>query len=250
MSILNQINLIMFTTTVGHCGFKDIYKYTLNHTKKFLDFSQFGGKLAALKVHNNDEDTFIDMCNDFRGFNIIKEYGRVKIEENPHKTEADYAPYMVNSYSVSVSNAFSFLPIDTEYCLWLEGDRVMYFKDNDYEHYLKEGIELLKNNPDIFAVYINGPEHNFTSPGLFEETSYSYRPHLLRSNQMYNVAQCFKANYEKIKYIHPELIYEQIIKSLYQNAKFAYFDPKQAWHVHLGESIFLEKKEKLGLTLD
>ena len=48
--------------------------------------------------------------------------------------------------------------------------------------------------------------------------------------------------------MHPELAYETIIKNLYPNSKFIEFNENMVWHEHLGQSDFLQLKERLKLN--
>ena len=93
--VFNNINLVMFSTTVGHHGYKDIYKYTLNQLNKLIGFDNFANKLAAIKVHNNDEQEFSKIISDYNGFNILKEIGSKKLVDNPHQSVESYTPYMI-----------------------------------------------------------------------------------------------------------------------------------------------------------
>lgn len=244
---LNEISLVMFSTTAGHCGFKDIYKYALKHTNDNYGHKNFGGLYAAIKVHNNDEDQFIEMAKDYKGFNILKEMGKNNIANNPQSDQALYANYMVGTYSRSVANMFSWFQIETEFCLWQEDDCIL-ISDENFNNYIEGAKRILRENKNVFAVHTDSKQF-IKGDDLFEVHRHSFRPQIFRTKDMCAVAEVFKQNYEQIKYAHPEMIYEQIIKMLNPGCSFIRFNPKYLAQEHMGESIWPQLKEEYKLTL-
>jgi hypothetical protein len=154
---------------------------------------------------------------------------------------------MIGNYSVSIANAFTLFPLKGKYTLWVEDDCLIY-SNGDINEYYKKGIEFLELNPDVFSIHLNGKGYQSKSNDLFLNGKYAFRPHLFRTEQMFNVANCFKMNYSKVVNMHPELAYETIIKNLYPNSKFIEFNENMVWHEHLGQSDFLQLKERLKLN--
>jgi hypothetical protein len=245
MSILNNINLVMFSTTVGHHNQKDTYKLTLRHTDNLLGLNNFASKTVAIKVHNNDNDSFIEMCQYYKDFNILKEMGQ-NVGVNPHKTVESYTPYMVANYCVSIANIYSLLPLKAKYTFWLEDDCILY-ADDEIEKYFEKTINLFEEDKNVFSAHLVGPldkrELEGTNPG-----KYSFRPHLSRTIDMYNVANFFKHNINQLINVHPEMAYEMIIKHLYPNSKFMEWNPKNFWHEHIGGPDNFEIIKRLNLT--
>lgn len=239
----------MFSTTLGHFGNSDIYKYTLKSLDKSIGLKKFRNKSISLKVHNNQEDLFLNMAKDYAEFFMLKEYGKDKLSSNPHESQDSYAPYLINNYNVSISNTFSLLPINTKYTLWIEDDCPLFSNPNKISEYLKLGMEFLDKNNNVFSLHINGPEFPLNSNELFGLGQYGFRPHMFRTEEMFNVAQCFKYNYKNIKNIHPEMTYENIIKHLYPDSTFIQFNAKYLWHIHLGVKNFEEVIETHGLSI-
>lgn len=246
MNPLNEISLVVFGTTIGHQGFKDIYKYTLRHLNDNLGFSNFGGHYAALKVHNGDEDQFIEMAKYFKGFNLIKEIGYMGLSANPQGNQEEYAKYMTGSYSRSIANMFSWFYFNTKYVLWLEDDCLIMSDGKALEH-IQKAKEYLDANPDVFSIHMDAIEFPLENDDLFGPTKYAFRPHLVRTERMIDVANCFKFNYLKIKDVHPELVYEMTIKHLYPNASFVKWNSKYLSQLHLGQSDFHAIANKYNL---
>lgn len=236
---LNDISLIVFSTTLGHCGFRDIYKYTLRHLEDNYGLANFGGHYAALKVHNGDEEQFTEMTRYFKGFNIIKELGYIGLNPNPQSSQENYAKYMIGSYSRSVANMFSWFRIETKYCLWVEDDCLI-MSDGKALEYIQKAKEYLDAHPDVFSIHMDGIEFPLPNDDLFGPTKYAFRPHLFRTEKMVEVANCFKFNYEALRNVHPELVYETIIRQLYPNISFVKWNPKYLSQLHLGQSDFHE----------
>lgn len=237
----------MFSTTIGHHGFKNLHKYTLKQLSRVIGLDNFANKLAAIKVHNNQENEFLNIAKDYIGFSIIKEIGNSNLIENPHQSVDSYTPYMIGNYCSSISNTFTLFPLKGKYTLWVEDDCLIY-SNGDINKYYEQAIEYLDRNPDIFSIHLNGGGCQDDSQNLFTNGKYAFRPHIFRTEQMFNVANFFKFNYNQLVNVHPELAYETIIKHLYPKAQFLEFNEKMVWHEHIGQSDFLEIKERLQLN--
>ena len=248
--VFNDISLVVFGTTVGHHGFKDIYKYTLTHLDKNYGLVNFGGRYAAIKVHNNDEDFFCEMVKSFKTFNILKEIGSDNLASNPQANEIEYQKYMTNSYSRSIANMFSWFQFETKYVLWLEDDCLIMTNSGDYKEYFQKAKEYLDANLDVFSVHMDGSNFVLPNDDLFGPTRYAFRPHLFRTDRMIEVANVFKSNYHMAKNLHPELVYETTIKYIWPNVRFVKWNPKYMFQEHLGQSDFPQIKEKFNLQIN
>ena len=244
--VFNDISLVVFGTTVGHHGFKDIYKYTLTHLDKNYGLGNFGGRYAAIKVHNNDENTFCEMVKYFKTFNIVKEIGSGNLANNPQANEFEYQRYMTNSYARSIANMFSWFQFETKYILWVEDDCLI-MSDGKYEEYFQKAKEYLDANPDVFSVHMDGSAFPLENDELFGPTKYAFRPHLIRTNEMVEVANTFKNSYNMVRNMHPEMVYELAVNFTYPNRRFVKWNPKFIFQEHLGQSDFPQLKEKFKL---
>jgi len=247
--VFNDISLVMFSTTVGHHGFKDIYKYTLNHLDKNYGLVNFGGRYAAIKVHNNDEDLFCEMVKYFKTFNILKEIGSGNLADNPQANQTEYQRYMTNSYARSIANMFSWFQFETKYILWVEDDCLI-MSDGKYEEYFQKAKEYLDANPDVFSIHMDGSDFPLPNDDLFGPTKYAFRPHLMRTERMIQVANCFKGSYNIVRNMHPEMVYELAVGYTYPGSRFVKWNPKFIFQEHLGQSDFLQLKEKFKLEIN
>lgn len=247
MSIFNQVNLTMFSTTVGHHGFRDIHKYSIKHLDKTIGLNNFANKTAAIKVHNGDEDVFYEMAKDYAGFNILKEVGRTKLKYNPHESVNDYTPYIVGNLCVSVANVYSLMPLYGKYNLWLEDDRLIC--SDEIEKYFSKAIETLETYPHVYSVHLNGPTFAKDTKDLFLPTKYCFNCHISRTENVYKVASCFKDNIKELINMHPEQAYELIVNKLFPDSFSVEFNAKYVNSIHLGQSDFLQLKEKHKLTI-
>jgi len=247
----NNMSFVMFLTTLGRRNRQDIYKYTLNYlnNNEFIRLKDFGNKNLSIKVHNEQEEVFEKMITDFHGFNVIKEIGNNNLDANPHREDILYGQYILNNYSVSAANIFGQINLDKEFIWWNEDDCLPIW-DNNSINYMLEAQKVLRDNPNIFCISLNGVESSYhlDNDNLFGNTKYNFRPHIARTSDMKMVSQCFKDNLNKLRHGHPEGIFETIIKYLNPNAEFLQFNSKFLGHVTIGGPDFEDIINKYKLT--
>lgn len=246
MNPLKDLTLAYFVTTLGHYGFKDIYKYSLKYLNQNFGMENFGDRRAVIKVFNNEEHVFNEMLDSFNGFKVFKEYGSTGINNNPHQDQNTYAHYLLNNYLVSIINMYS-SGIETEFVLWYQDDEVLGI--NRQDDYFSHAFNLLRKNPDIFSVYFEGPEHPLENDDLFGFRNYAFAPHIARTKDYLKVVNFVKDNFKDFINVHPEMAIERVIKHLNPTARFAMFNSKYVYNKNLGGGNSLEVRKELGLFI-
>lgn len=256
---LNDISLVFFATTLQHNGYNDIYKYTLRYLQENFNLDDFGGRFAAIKVHNNQEKEFSEIVSCLNNFKILKEIGKQNLNNNPHLNQETYYHYMIDNYASSAAEIYS-QKIDTEFVMWYEDDQILYFREHNNKadpnektslEYYRQGLNLLRNNPDIFSLHHDGPETPFNNDNLFGPSNcYSFRPNIARTKDYFTIANIIKNNRQHFINIHPEMIFDKLAQYIRPNSKYIQFNSKYVWNRHIGGADFLKVKEELNLKLE
>ena len=251
-NVLKDLTLAYFVTTLGHYGFKDIYKYSLKYLNQNFGLENFGDKRAVIKVFNNEDSVFDEMSKSFDGFQIFKEYGSTGINDNPHQDENTYAHYLLNNYLVSIINMYS-SDIKTEFVLWYQDDEVLGMNRHKLElaphDYFASAFDVLRKHPDVFAVYFEGPEHPLETDHLFGYRKYAFAPHIARTKDYFKIVTFIRYNFKQFLGAHPEMACEMVVKHFNPKANFAMFNSKFIWNRNLGGGNSLEVRKELGLFI-
>jgi hypothetical protein len=241
---MNNIQLIWFQTTKGHFGNENIYKYTLDNLKKNIDLNYFDKKFLSLKVFNNDE--YQEILEDFSNFKYFiwhLEDSRIN-DESPYK---DYAYYLLNNYLADICNFYSSLTEYSEYSYLIEDDSPEIVIKNSLCDFLENGINFLKNNPNIFSInlmrvgipsekeYLNHPL-TFKNEFSNESHSYNFQNQLFRTEDMIKVVNNIKNKYYKYMNLHTELALETGIRETYPGCSNITYNPRVINSIHIGSS--------------
>jgi hypothetical protein len=238
---MDKINLIFFMTTKGHFGRNNLYKYSLKNFNSF-NLQDLFDKYLSIKVFKGDEKLGEEISKEIN-YNTFTWYNPdPKINnDSPYK---DYAYYLLTNYLADIVNLYSQENLlNNEYTFIYEDDSPIIINNNNFQYYIEEAKKKLEKNSDIFSVHFQriglfkdsieynniDIKSNFTEPH-----DYNFQNQLLRTKDMFKVAQLIKENWQKLQYIHTERAVKLGINLLNQNFKHISFNPKDAHSIHIG----------------
>lgn len=237
-----MINFIFFMTTKGHCGRKDLYKFSLKNIDS-LSCEKLFDRYLSIKVFKNDQEETEKILKDFKGYKVFPWYNPDPNinDESPYK---DYAYYLLTNYLIDIVNLYSQEELlKNKYTFIYEDDSPIIINQNNFNFYINKSIEKLEQDKDIFSVH-------FKRIGVFKEDEaylkntnsdlinlaedYNFQNQLFRTEDMFKTAQAIKNNWEKLKHIHTETAVKLGTKIINPNFKYLEFNPKYAHSIHIG----------------
>lgn len=250
---MSKLAIVLFTTTKGHYGRKDLYKFTVNNLLNRL-FEINYQLFAHIKYGDGEENQVLEMSNwlQEKGAKILLSKGDWSHHSKSHAEE--YTKDITRAFLDSRINEYQFsLFQEDDFCL-----------TGSVTKFLYEGIRILQKYPHILSVRANhGPEtpeenkivkmreddffkqgKNYTPWG----PTFTFQPTVVRTRDMMQAYRLIRDNWEKLKNNHIELTSGMALKTLSDDPlPFCFIDPKVCHSIHIGEEPFemrLLEKEK------
>lgn len=238
---MDKMNLIFFMTTKGHFGAKDLYKYSLKNFNSFNLQENFD-KYLSIKVFKGDEELAQQISKEFnyKTFSWYNPDPNIN-DESPYK---DYGYYLLTNYLADIVNVYSQEELlKNEYTFIYEDDSPIIINDHDFSFYINESKKKLEENKNIFSVHfqrigIFKDDKNYSNINIHSDFTqphdYNFQNQLLRTKDMFNVANIIKQNWNQFRNIHTERAVKLGINAFNSNFKHISFNPKNAHSIHIG----------------
>ncbi|MBP9682981.1 MAG: hypothetical protein KBD76_16390 [Bacteriovorax sp.] len=250
--MLDQLAVLLFTTTKGHFGFKNSYEFVV----KDLDQRIFPKlKLAHIK-YQKDELRYLGLIEDSlqkRGFKTLTTEGKWGHNSTSHASE-----YFKDQLKLFSSHA---LP----YSFICEDDFLCKIESSEYPTSLKKileiGMDFLEQNPKALCVRINSePDRHKNGATKINDliyrqdedrtpwgSTFTFQPTIVRTRDYLATLRIINNNLHLLDSVHCEILSGQVFKQFSDDkSPFYFFDPELVWCEHIGEK---EKLEKLnGIT--
>tara|TARA_R100000426_G_scaffold85374_1_gene65297 strand:- start:78 stop:836 length:759 start_codon:yes stop_codon:yes gene_type:complete len=247
------LNLIVFSTTMGHSG-RHTYQDCINNLNSKIDLSIFSNKLLHLKSRDGEEhitDEIKSFCS-HHNIRVIESKEDIVHHSENHLSHS--AGYFKDIYT-----AYSDLEIRKQkYSLWLEDDWL--FKTNDerwdwgetsLESAIRESIKFLDNNPDQLCVRFNGAEKFCDPEGEFNKESeniftqainyteygptFTFQPNISRTSEIFAAWKAGQNYLDRLGSYHCELMSGDLLKTLTNSdTPFSFFNPNKIYSYHIG----------------
>lgn len=242
---MDSLGIVLFTSTKGHYGRKDIYKTTVESILNQL--KGIGGINLSLNAHikwghgeDNEADEIADYLENI-GFYVMDTKGDWNHNDSSHAT----------GYTSDIIKAFSSpYVLKSQYSLWLEDDWVL---QGDVKKFVYNSISVLNCQPNKLCVRANNQEpkeytysHNRID-SIFEQKenytpwgpTFTFQPTIVRSRDVHIAYRLIRDNWEQLKNQHIELTSGIAMKTLSDDSRpFCFVDPKVCHSVHIGEFPF------------
>jgi hypothetical protein len=239
-----MINLVLFTTTKGHFGNKEIYQKTIEDLFKKINPNLFF-KYAHIKVSPNEEHIAEQMEKILLSFNFLvdKTIGAWSHDKESHAI--GYTQDIIKSFS---NNRLHSQP----YSLWLEDDWIINVKKYDLEYYINYAIKELNLNKDLLCFRFNheisevNKDVNIDKDIYFIQTdkstpygsTFTFQPNIVRTRDAWLAYKFISQYYEHIKNMHIELQSGWGFKHLTSSENhFAFFNQEYVDCTHIGGNL-------------
>lgn len=242
------ITLVIYATTKGHFGHRDIYKYTVEGLKKQIDLDVFEQKVVHIK--NSGEEGLDEMTKFFKDnkFEVVVTDGAWKHFDSTHMSE-----YLKDIIYMAQG-------ITTEYVLHLEDDWLFDPKNGEpLSYFLERAILELRTDQSILSLrfphhfddnnHLHGQECDsnlFAHRKLNRNNDlHSFNPNLMRGRDLFLTALIIKGNFDQLS-SNCEVGFTQALKSFaVSQLPFAAFLPEEIRVRHLGIEHFDQIKQIL-----
>lgn len=250
--MLDQLAILLFTTSRGHFGFKNSYEFVVKNLEQRISA---GLNLAHIKYQDDEESTLMGMeyfLNKHK-YNILRTEGKWKHNSISHAQE--YFKDQLKMFS-SHAKPYSWIQEDDFLCR-LDHDRL----ELSLEGFIEEGIFFLERNPQALCVRVNSePDKHINGATKINEwiyrqdeertkwgSTFTFQPTLVRTRDYLFALKIINQNLHLLETTHCEILSGQVFKQFSDDkSPFYFFDPELVWCEHIGEK---EKLEKLnGIT--
>ncbi len=237
-----MINLVLFTSTKGHFGNKQIYQKTIQDLFNKIDSNIFF-KYAHIKVSPNEDNIAKEMQEFLSSYKFLVDTSIGSWSHNDHQSHAI-------GYTSDIIKTFNNNKLHTQpYSLWLEDDWLFNIKLNNLEYYINYAINELTINKDLLCFRFNHEIHevnkdNNLSKDLYylqtdKSTPYgstfTFQPNITRTRDTWLAYKFINQYWEQIKNMHIELQSGWGFKHLTSNENhFAFFNPEYVDCTHIG----------------
>lgn len=241
---MNNLGIVLFTTTKGHFGRKDLYKHGVQ---------QWDGKADQYYAHikvTPGEESIADEMEKYlasKGYFVERTHGKWSHNETSHSFE----------YTKDITKAFnsSFVHGAT-YSIFLEDDWVI---KGDIDFSLQEALSCLEDEKDTLAVRWNNEDeglsglngsYNYRCTTLCRQLqdytpygpTFTFQPTLVRTRDIYQAYRLIGKHWEQMQHVHIELASGYGFKALSDSdTPFYFVHPDTACSVHIGEEPFEER---------
>ena len=245
--MLNQLAILLFTTTKGHFGYKNSYEFIVKNIRHKLSP---GGRIAHIKYEEGDSNT-LDLMKEFLekdDYTIIATEGKWSHNSNSHAQE-----YYKDQLRLFSSHA-------KPYSLLQEDDFLIKTKNGNTEDIILSGLNFLEQNPQALCVRINSEpirttkgatrisEHIFRQDEDFTPygSTFTFQPTIVRTRDYYQALRIINNNLHLLETTHCELLSGYVFKQFSTDSSpFYFFDPDLIWCEHIGEKDKLESLNKI-----
>lgn len=237
-----MINLILFTSTKGHFGNKQIYQKTLEDLFSKIDPNLFF-KFAHIKVSPNEEKIAEEMQTFLSSLNFLVDKTIGNWSHSDHQSHAI-------GYTQDIIKIFNDDRLHkNQYSLWLEDDWIFNIKEKNLEYYISYAIDELINNKNLLCFRFNHEIHDVieenninkdiyyiqTNKSTQYGSTFTFQPNITRTRDTWLAYKFIAQNWKSISQAHIELQSGWGFKHLTLSENhFAFFNPKYINCTHIG----------------
>lgn len=238
--------LITFFSTLGHGGFRESYKATVEDLAQNIDLDLFPVKLANIKYPTGEREIALKMEEwlEDKGIRCILNEGNwADNDVSKHKE------YLSDVIKLLHDNELNTLP----FTFWVEGDVILRIREGKLVDYLQKSAQILVNNKNILRIgisdrldefeRINGvkEKHGLDRQAIRVEGEdnfylhndlFNFRVSICRQRDLFQASRILLHNFEKLSY-HCEMGFSDSIKMLSDERYcFVDFEPTKIIHIH------------------
>jgi hypothetical protein len=256
--MLNDLTIILYSSTKGHFGFKNSYQFTIEKLKKNLggDFWRIK-KYCNIKRSNeeNEREIFLEMCeflqkNDFYVLNTCGNWS--------HNNSSHAVGYYQDMFSV-----FKNIP-HTEFTLVIEDDWLIH-SAIQFNFAIEFAIKFLKETKNALCFRVNSePDRRINGAtkvrefqGLYRQdedftkfgSTFTFQPTIVRTRDWWHSLRIINNNLHLLDSVHCEILSGQVFKQFSDDkSPFYFFDPELIWCEHIGEKEKLERLNEANVN--
>ena len=241
------LNLIVFSTTMGHGG-RHTYDKVIDTLFSQVDPQLFANKVMHLKIREGEghiAEKIEKFCktNDIR---VIESSEQVVHHSENHLCHS--AGYFKDIYK-----AYSDLELRKQkYSLWLEDDWLFRTNSIDLEEVFADSLDFLDSNPNQLCIRFNSAE-KFDEPegeclkkteNIFTQTEnyseyapcFTFQPNINRTSEFFLAWKTLQQHLHKLGSYHCELMATHLLREGFSNSEtpFSFFDPEKIYSQHIG----------------
>ena len=240
------INLIVFSTTMGHDG-RHTYKETIENLFDGLDSDIFANKVLHLKTRQEEEEK----SQEIKDFCDEKEIRVIETKEDFVHHSENHLSHSAG-YFKDINKAFSDLEIRKQkYSFWLEDDWLLKSRVISLKSVFKQSIQFLEENPNSLCVRFNKGEkftkasknsikenHNIYTQGL-NYTKYgptfTFQPTITKTTETFIAWQEGQRYLDILGKYHCEIVSGRLMKlTTNSETPFSFFNPNKIYSEHIG----------------
>lgn len=249
--INEKLTLALYTSTKGHFGFKNSYKFTVESLQENFEFFKSITKVAHVKCSSGEEEVFSEMEDWLknRGFYVIKTLGDWSHNDETNSHAKGYFRDMLTTFSTPQIN-----DINKPFCFVCEDDQIFNSKVST-TWLFEKGINFLNKEPDSLCIRINSnyiqeedPIQSSDNLILKQGTNkqygptFTFQPTIVRTQEWRHSLRYINQNLHLLDTIHCEILSGEVLKTYSDSATpFCYFYPDMINCKHIGEKEILEE---------
>lgn len=259
--IVDDLGVVLYTSTKGHFGYTDCYKHTVNRlVEVFPHCWESLTKVAHIKRSPDDSsEVFLEMFDFLKsnGFDVLVTNGDWGHNKPSHAV----------GYYQDMKRTLGHAPLHKKrYVFACEDDWLLNFKVNSTSSIMK-AIEFMDTNLDVLCVRVNHDVHTDLSKTVgpikdlfylqhLDYTPYgptfTFQPTIVRLKEWYHSVRLIlkkrdvwrkEFNTEYFSYNHCELVSGETLKVFSDSElPFAFFDPNVIVAQHIGENEWINRQ--------
>lgn len=254
-------SLIFFTSTKGHHGRWDLFKYTISSLNSELDLRHFRERVAHIKTENGHEDRLKEMKEflEMYGFKVLVSIGEWKHNDPSNSHAKEYyrdMDYVFNHQLCSKS----------KYFLTFEDDFVpQKLIEETWFNILMEAKNILDKDNNLICVRMNRDIENNTENSIrinelilrqnIDYTpygpTYTFQPTFVKAGAIKPAWRLIAQNIELLNNVHCELLSGYALRNFSKSdVPFAFFDPQKVNSIHIGEVNSEEIINQMNLQIE
>jgi hypothetical protein len=241
------INIVVFDTSHGHWGRKNIHESCIQDLNSKIPLNTFARLYCHIKVRPNEDEHAEDMKKWYgsRGFKVVL-------------TKGDFQHFQSNfqqGYCRDMITAFKDAYLSAPYTLWLESDWKWDDKGEDLLKSFYTAISVLEFDKDILSVrfprFLNEPdrlrnlskkhgmdvqciEHEYFNDIYVHNDNFSCNPNLTRTRDLYLASLVLKRNFNEFGH-HAEMGWTNCLRWMSESKyPYAIMDPAKVSVLHCG----------------
>ena len=240
------ISLLLFTSTKGHFGFRDIYLTTLALLDRQIPLSQFSVKVAHIKISPGEEATAEEMKERLTEFGF-----QVIVAIAPWSRGTSHG----NEYMQDVIRVSKMTQVYTSpYVMWLEDDSPVVCHKAPLERVLARMIGAIESSPDALSSrfirrgdYVGGVPSLLTEDDHFFSPFTDFQPAVWRARDFYLAAKTIEDNWDRVQGIQCEALWRMVTDPLSRASVKRHWVwlPDYAETIHLGCPEYPTLKQNL-----